>query len=136
MATTNPEYGKNIKIKIGAIEIANLVSHSSNKSSDTRTVTTKDSNDWEEVRPTIKRMEIPFSGLYSKDSAYGYSQLDAAWRAGTAITWREGSFVSGEPYETGTGYIVALDKEMPFDGNVEFSGTIKITGEATIGVEA
>lgn len=136
MSTTNPEYGGNLKLKIGGTEITNLTSHNVNKERATRNVTTRDSGDNQEVRPTIKSRDIGFEGLISKDATYGYDEIDDAWRAGTLVTWREGSGVTGEPYETGTGYITSLQKEAPFDDNVTFSGTLQVTGDTTKGTEA
>lgn len=137
MPTTSPAGGKALTLRLGltstATVITNLVSHSSSKSKDTREVTTKASGTHKEYLPTFSDKTFDFSGLYTDTaSTMGYEDLESAMDAGTLIYWEEGTGTSLSPKRTGTGYIVALDREAPHDGNVEFSGTIQNTGDPVV----
>jgi predicted secreted protein len=134
MPTTNPQYGRELVIRLASSQVTNLVSHGISMSRETRDVTTKDSSDNQEVRPTIKSRQITFEAIRSENAVYGYEDLLTAYENGTAIQWQETAGVSGHQTLLGVGYITQLDKEAPHDGNVMFTGTVTVTGAVTASV--
>lgn len=131
--TTNPQYGKLTVLLLNGTQITNLLTNDLNFQRAMRDVTTKDSDDWKEQRPTIKEYTIPFTGLASKDAAQGFEEAFALLDAGTLCTWSWGTGVTGEPKWSGSGYLGSLNFKAPHDGNVEFDGEIQGSGAATKG---
>lgn len=136
MATTAPLYGKNLVLRMGGTQITNLKANSIELGRDMRDVTTKDSGDWREVRPRFKNGSIQFSGIMSMSAAKGFEEAYDDWDNGTESTWKLGTGTTGDTYWSGSGYITSLSFEAPYDDNVEFSGTIDITGTITKGTES
>lgn len=135
MATKSALYGRLLTLKIGGVQIDNLLTNSLSQTRDTRDVTTKDSEDWEESQPTIRRKTIDFTGLTSQAATTGYVELQNAYDNGTTGTWKYGTGLAGAKYWSGSGHIVKLDFQAPHDGNVEFSGSVKLTGVITFGTD-
>ncbi len=133
MATTNPAYGRLLTLKFQGTTILNLKSSDLTQSRAKRDVTTKDSNDESESRPTIKERSIAFSGLMPQagPNAAGGPALQTAYDGGTIGTCLYSSNLSGEPSWSASGFLTALNFKAPYDGNVEFDGTFQITGVVT-----
>jgi hypothetical protein len=134
MPTTNPLYGKLVVLLNNGVQITNLLSNDLNFQAAMRTVTSKDSNDWEESRPTIKSATLPFTGLVSYDAAEGIEEIYDDMEGGILCSWTFGTGVTGSPKWSGSGYFQSLNFKAPFDGNVEFDGEVKVTGAITKGV--
>lgn len=134
MATKTTKYGRNLVLKINGTQIDNLLSNSFSQSRDTRETTTKDSADNEESVPTIMRRNISFTGLASEASTNGgFVTLQNAYEGGTTLSWVLDSSTGGDHKWSGSGHITKLDFDAPHDGNVGFSGEIKVTGVVTFG---
>lgn len=131
MSTTNPLYGKLLVLLNNGTQITNLLSNDMNFQRAMRNVTTKDSGDWEESRPTIKSASLPFSGLISEDAAEGFEELYSDLDNGVPCMWVWGTGVTGAPKWSGSGFLQSLNFKAPFDGNAEFDGELKVTGLVT-----
>ena len=132
MATTSTAYGKEVVLKFGGTTVINQTNSSLKQIMAMRDVTTKDSNNSKESRPTIKSRTFDIKGLLPQYST-AFSTYQAAYAAGTIGAWQFGSGFTGEPYWSGSGYFTALNFDAPQDGNVEYSGTIEVTGDVTTG---
>jgi hypothetical protein len=135
MATRNPEYGNNLILEIGGVQLTNLLSNGFEPTREFRDVTTKDSGDWSESRPTTRSVTIPFEGLFSKSSPNGYEEIYDAWSTGQLLNWKLTTGVVGDTIWTGAGFIESCSLDAPNADNVTFSGSITVTGEVTKGVE-
>lgn len=137
MATKTVKYGRPLTLRIATVQIDNLMTNSFSQSRDTRETTTKDSADNEESVGTIRRRTVSFTGLASEASAQGagFVALQNAYDSDSFLSWKVGSGTGGDHFWSGSGTLVKLDFEAPHDGNVEFSGEIKVTGVVTFGTD-
>jgi predicted secreted protein len=135
MATTNPLYGKLMTLRLGGTQVNNLLSNDLELERDLRDVTTKDSGDWREIRPKFKAATIPFTGIFSQTAAQNFEAWYDEWDTGSEIAWKQGTGVSGDTFWSGSGFITSLKFSAPFDGNVEMSGTVTVSGQITKGTE-
>ena len=133
MATTRPAYGRLVTLKFQGTTILNLKASDLSQSRGKRDVTTKDSNDDSEARPTIKARTFSFNGLMPTDgpNAAGGPALQTAYEGGTIGTCVYGDNLAGSPNWSASGFLTALNFKAPFDGNVEFDGTFEVTGVVT-----
>lgn len=137
MATTSPAYGRLVTLKFGGTQIINLKASDLSQTRGSRDVTTKDSADDEESRPTIKGRTFGFSGLLPNGgpNALGPT-LQTAYDGGTIGLCNYGSNLSGEANWSASGFLTGLNFKAPHDGNVEFDGTFKVTGVTTYSTNA
>lgn len=136
MASKTVEYGRNWVLKItgGTVQIDNLTTNGYTQARDTRETTTKDSADDEETEVTIKRRTVPFGGLVTEASSSGnFAALQGLYTNGTVVTYKFGNTTAGTHYWSGSGRITKLDVEGQHDGNVTFTGEIRVTGSDTYG---
>ena len=132
-STTRPAYGRLMALKFAGTTILNLKATSLKQSRGKRDVTTKDSNDNSESRPTIIERSYDFSALMPLDgpNAAGGPALETAFDAGTIGLVAFGDGLSGSPNWSASGFLTALNFDAPYDGNVEYTGTLQITGVNT-----
>ncbi len=139
MATTNPAYGRLVLLRRNGTAITNLNNTGLSQPRATRDVTTKDSSDEGEIRPTIKGpRSISFDGivaLAATGSVVGVAQFQDDYTNGNVIMWKIGSGVSTDPYWSGSGFLTKYDIAAPHDNNMTFSGEIMTTGAVTFGIE-
>ena len=133
MPTTNPAQGRRVTLKFGGTTILNLRSSDISQSRANRDVTTKDSLDQKESRPTIVSRSISFAGLMPQagPDAAGGPALQTSFDAGTIGTCLYSDNLTGSPSWSASGYLTALNFKAPYDGNVEYDGTFEITGVVT-----
>jgi predicted secreted protein len=139
MATTAPQLGKALTLRIGATPtvITNLRSNSLSHVTDMMDVTTKSSGTHKEYLPSFQDLTIDFEGIYTVTaSTQGYEDLLTSKLAGTAVSWEWGSGVTGTPKLSGSGYITSLDQDAPLDDVATFSGSIQNTGDPVVGAYA
>ena len=140
MATTEPSYGRLSLLRRNGTAITNLKSSGLSQPRATRDITSKDSNDEGEIRPTIKGpRSISFEVLITNAASgthVGVAQFQDDYTNGNVIIWKEGSGVSGAPYWTGSGFLTKFDIEFPHDNSITGSGEIMTTGPVTFGYEA
>jgi predicted secreted protein len=134
MATTTPQLGKTLTLKIGGTTITNLRSNSLSHTTDMIEVSTQSSGTHKEYLPSFQDLTFDFEGIYTVTaSTQGYEDLLSSKLAGTSVAWEWGTGVSGTPKLSGTGYIVSLDQDAPYDDVATFSGSIQNTGDPTSG---
>lgn len=133
MPTTNPAQGRRVTLKFGGTTILNLKASDLSQSRAQRDVTTKDSLDNKESRPTIASRSFSFSGLMPQagPDAAGGPTLQTHFDAGTIGTCLYSDSLTGSPSWSASGYLTALNFKAPHDGNVEFDGTFEVTGAVT-----
>ncbi len=133
--TTNPAYGRLVTLKFQGTTILNLKATDLTQKRATRDVTTKDSNDDEESRPTIKSRAYSITALMpiAGPNSAGGPALQTAFDNGTIGVLNFGDNLTGSPNWSSSGYLTALDFGAPFDGNVEMKADFKVTGTVTFG---
>lgn len=140
MATSNPMYGRLMLLRRNGTAINNLRTTGLSQPRATRDVTTKDSNDEGEIRPTIKGpRSIAFDGIVSNAASgtiVGVVQFQDDYTNGNVVVWKLGTGVTGDPYWTGSGFLTKFDISTPHDGNIDFSGELMTTGPVTFGLES
>ncbi len=131
--TQNPAYGRTVALKLNGVRLINLKSTDLSQSRATRDVTTKESDDNEESRGTIKSRSFSFAGIMPEEgpNAVAGPALQTAFESGSIGTWFMGDGLAGHPSWAGSGFLTALNFKAPHDGNVEFDGTVKTTGVVT-----
>ena len=132
MPTTSTAYGKEVALSFNGVTVINQTNSSINQVLANRDVSTKQSGNNKESRPTIKSRTFDVKGLMPQYQA-AISTLQNAYENLTIGTWQFGSGFTGEPYWSGSGYFTSLKFDAPDAGNVEYSGTIEVTGAVTFG---
>ncbi len=130
MATIATAYGKEVVLKFNGTTITSQTSTDFNQSMAMRDVTTKDSINDKESRPTLKSRSFSVNGLLPQYQA-AISTYQNAFTNGTIGTFAYGSGFTGEPTWSGSGYFTALNFKAPQEGNVEYSATVEVTGAVT-----
>lgn len=139
MATTSPQLGKTLTLRIGGspTTITNLTSNSLSHVTDMIEVTTKSSGTHKEYLPSFQDLTIDFEGIYTVTaSTQGYEDLLTSKLAGTSVAWEWGSGVTGTPKLSGVGYITDLSQDAPLDDVATFSGSIQNTGDPVVAAYA
>lgn len=133
--TTNPAYGRLVTLKFQGVTVLNLKASDLTQKRGKRDVTTKDSNDDEESRPTIKSRAYSLSGLMpiGGPNTAGGPALQTAYDNGTIGTVNFGDNLTGSPNWSSSGWLETLDFKAPHDGNVEFNANFIVTGTVTFG---
>ena len=108
--------------------IAHLTDCSVSPSKNTRDISSKSSAGNAEHLPAQFSWTASASGLYSHDAAYGYSQLNTLFLAGTKVTLLIGDPTDGANLcHKGDAFLSSLPIQMPNEDNssysVEFTGT-------------
>lgn len=130
MATPGRINGDVIGIMINGVTIAVGQSHGQSIAVASRETTSKDDGGNYNGEPTKKTETLKGAFLVAFDNA-AWQTLKAIIRAKQKFTWRFGSIVSGDPYDTGTGFFTSLDTDAPNNDNVTGSYAIQVTGPVT-----
>ncbi len=77
--------------------------------------------------------EITLEGNFIKTDTTGQVAMHTDFQAGTARTWilKLPGWAASAPQWTGSGYVKAFSVNLPFDGKLGFSATIRLTGKPT-----
>lgn len=121
---------------------AHATEHSISHSMSPREISSKDTGLFSNIRPGKHGVStIQISALRTYDG-FNYFDLLALKNGGTAIAFKlagrasgvaiENVEAGGDEFESGTGYITALDNTNPHDGNSTMTCTISIDGETEI----
>jgi predicted secreted protein len=95
-------------------------------------VTTKDATGWEEVVAGIKSATMSITGLFQHDATWGFNDLMAAQLAGTLVDVEVAvGAASGDYTITATCLIESLDLPSAYEDNIEYSVSLKVSGELT-----
>jgi hypothetical protein len=133
MATKDTLYGRLTVVLKNNVQIDNLISTGLKQATGTRNVTTKDSNDMDESRPTIKSQTVDFKFYASNVSTANFEALQTSRDNKTIEVWKYSTGVSGSKYWSASGFITALDYDAAHDGTLEGTGTVQLTGDVTFG---
>ncbi len=127
------EYGRRVKLSFLGTYLINLKGNDLPQTRGKRDVTSKDSQDWAEFRPTIKEKTISFSGLMPMGGPNDVAgvALETAYLNGTIGVCEYGTGTVGEPLWSGSGFITALNFKAAFDNSVEIDGVFESTGIQT-----
>lgn len=137
--TTGTIYAKNMSIYTGTAP-GTVVTCQTNASIKTSTnmfsATCKSSGSWAQNLPGVRSWSASIEGLLAFDATNGFSQLWAAWVAGTAVAVIFGTGVTGDKKYSGSTYISSLEltssgSDEPVTFSAEFTGDGAIA-EATI----
>lgn len=132
-------YGRLMLLNRNGTAINNLKTSGISQTRATRDVTTKDSADNTELRPTIKTRTIAFDLLITNAASgtvVGVSQFQDDYTNGNIVVFKLGTGTAGDPYWTGSGVLTKFDISAPHDGNIEGSGELAITGAVEYGIQA
>lgn len=133
MATKNTLYGRLTVIFQDGTQLDNLISTGLKQSRATREITSKDSLDDFESRPTVKKRSMDFKAYASNTSVSNFEQLQAAYENGTTQVWKFSTGVSGSRYWSASGHVTQADLSATHDGTLELDGSVEITGAMTFG---
>ena len=123
MATTGKIDGNNILIYVAGTPIACTTSASLSMSMATIDTTCKDSGGWASSIAGLKNWEMSGEGLTEFNATYGFNDLVSVWKAGTEITVRFSTNVTGDKYFEGKAYITDLSEDAPQNDVVTYSFT-------------
>lgn len=130
--------GTNFRIYDATVPMGYATSCSLSMSAETTETISKDSvSSWAEAEIDTKSASLSFEGFASEDvtiSAVTVKSIEdifTKFSAGTAISWRFTTDVSGTVVYSGSGYITSLDINAPVGENTTYSGTITVTGAVT-----
>lgn len=133
MPSTGAMNGTAILLKIGATNVAKLVSNSFNLNRAAIDVSNKDSGGWQESIYGQGSATIDFEGVFSEDGTWGFDEAYAAMVAKTVLTARIATSVTGDKYYEGSCLLTSLTQTVPMEDKVTFSGTLQLTGAPTTG---
>jgi len=115
----------------GGTKIAYATDVQFEATSDMIETTTKDSGGDAEFIPGKRSFSGSIGILFREDAAHGYLDLFTKQQAGTAITAKWSTAVTGDKYEQGTVYITSISRgggfESTFDASISFQGSGQIT---------
>ena len=131
MPTTGVVNGKLLRLYDGSNVIGKATESSISFSGETRDTSNKDSGGWREVLPGLKSATISCSSLLAFDATHGYEELLVKFIAGTAITAKFSTEVTGDYYLSGDFYITSLEVNAPNEENSTMSITLESTGAIT-----
>lgn len=133
MATKETMYGRLTAVLRGGVQIDNLLTRGLKQNTGMRDVTTADSNDAKESRPTIKGATMDFKGYASNVSTASFEALQTSRDNKTIELWKYSTGIPGSKYWSASGFITQLDFDSSHDGSFEFTGTVELTGDVTFG---
>ena len=131
MATAGIIEGTNVIMKVGGTAVSHTTSNSVSLTKSTRDITTKDSGENEEHAAMRNGGSFTLDGMVADDATYGYSEIYAAIKAGTAVALTWGTFVVGDLEYSQSVIINSLDRDDPLDANSTFSVSGIFTGATT-----
>jgi predicted secreted protein len=133
MATTGTVDGNAVGIYISDTLIACATSASLDLSTNMSDATCKDNNGAEQIKPNQQTWSMGLDGMLAFDAAYGWSDLVAAWKAGTKLTVKWGTAESGDENYSGDAYIDSLSAQGPLNEASTYSVNFRGSGPLTVG---
>ena len=133
MATTGYVKGKLIGVYIGGTLVAYGTSGSFEGNTNMINVSNKDSSGNRELLPDEKAYTTNFSGKMRFDAAYGLDEIIIAHEAGTEVTIKISSEVSGDMYLEIAGFISNFNWTADYGDSAIFSFTHEGNGALTKG---
>ena len=134
MPTTGIINGKLVRLYDGSDTIGQSTSCSLDISTQMRSISHKDSGGFQENLPGEISGTLSVENFYSNDATHGAKELTAKQLAGTLITWKMSTEVTGDTFWSGTGYLNSSSLSFPNEDNSTASFTMTVTGTITQGV--
>lgn len=137
MPTTGVINSRLLRVYTGATPVAVACATDAQISfnSELRDSTCKDTGGWRDILPGLKSAQVTTSGLYQDTSAAtdaGFNDLYDDWAAGTEVTLRMSTEVTGDTFWSMPAYITSLElNSSGVDENVTFSATFEVAGTIT-----
>jgi len=128
MATIGTVNGTIIAIYIGAVKIDKQLDASLSISHDPRTGINKDSGGWEETRSGKKSWEMNGESEFAFDATEGFDDLFDAMIAGTEVTVKFSTEISGDTSYSGVAQITKLESSPGVEEDVKYSYSFKGNG--------
>lgn len=131
MPSTGKMNGNAIGIYIGGTLLTHSLNHSFNSNMATIDTTTKDSAGDAEHLPGLRSYEFSASFYFAEDAAEGYEDLWDALIAGTDLTVKTSSGVTGDQEYSATAHVTSVTLSAEHDGNVSCDVSFAVTGAIT-----
>ena len=94
--------------------------------------TTKDSDGWMEYEDAgNKGANLSTDALLALDATYGISDIFTLLAAGTTISWKYSTNVSGDDYFTGSAKVDSINISANDGDLVQYSTSLSVTGPVT-----
>lgn len=123
--------GTLIKLYKNTTPIGLLTSSDMNLEREMLDVTNKDSDSWKEVMPGVRSFSFSAELFHDPAETYNVDDIIGEWLAGTVLTMKLSSEVTGQTKYTGDVLInsvsVSTPANQPVTGTVEFTGTGPLT---------
>ena len=135
MPSTGKLKGQAIGVYSGTTLIEKAQTGTLELSGDEIDASTKDDNEWGDILTGTKSASISMDAVYAPDATYGYSQLFAAFLAGTSLTLNFSTNVTGDKYYTGNFVVTSLSMNANNNEAVTYSVSFANRGaisEATV----
>lgn len=131
MATTGKFDGTLIAIYAGSTKLSHGKGASVDVSKDMIETTTKDSGGYKEYIPGEVGGSMSWEGLMAFDATYGFDDLMAAELAGTLLTLKWSTEVTGDIRLSSNAYISNIKADAPQNDVSTFSCDFQLTGTIT-----
>lgn len=117
-----------ILIEKDFVPVACLTDNPLNESTEVIPTTTRDNNGWESFVAGVQSASISFDGIIPDDPTgkADYYKLREIKRNRNTVVWQIRNNINGD-IDEGFGIITSLTKSSPADGELGFSGEIKVT---------
>jgi hypothetical protein len=130
--SANVTNSSKLKLYDGSTPISLLTDASFSASKEMRDTTNKDSGGNREVCPALFAASFSFSAMHDFTATHGVSELWAKFIAGTVITAKFSTEVTGEKFFSASCYIASMEiSSGGNEENVTYSGTLEVTGAVT-----
>lgn len=133
MPSTGKMNGNAIGIYIGSTLVTHSLNHTFTVNMSPIDTTTKDSAGDAEHLAGLRNSEFSASFYFAEDATYGYEDLWDAWLAGTTLTVKTSSGVSGDKEYSASAHVTSLSITAEHDGNVSCDASFAVTGAVTKG---
>ena len=131
MATAGTFFGHLMGLYIGGVRIAAMKGVNLDLGVDTIDMNNADTGDYNVIKPARRNWSASGNGHFQFDAAYGWKDLFDAWKAGTLLTAKFSTNVTGDINYTGTGYIDSLKSSFPDHENATYDVSIKGSSDIT-----
>ena len=132
MATTGKVKGRALLLYVNGNAITHSKSADLTINSNMIESTTKDSAGWQEYEDAgNKGANLSTDALMALDATYGVSEIFTLLAAGTTVTWRYSTNVSGDKYFTGSAKVMSLNISADDGAIVQYSINLNVTGPVT-----
>lgn len=132
--TTDVIRGSDLILYVGEVAIALSTSCEVSISTNMLDVTNKDSNGWKRILPDVKEWSISSDHMVAYDAAYGVKEILAAQLAGTKLSVKFSTEVTGDMVLSGNVYIDSNNINAAQGSPATFSFSGQGDGELVQGV--